>query len=82
MTETTASKLTFVATLQGAQRLQNTQSGNPRWRVFTPSGAHLTEPDTDCALGITEHFGKLVRFTVNGKGRIIGIERIEHREHE
>jgi hypothetical protein len=79
MTEA-VSKVTFVATLQGAQRLLNTESGNPRWRVFTPSGALLTEPDALCE--VTEHFGKLVRFTVNGKGRIIGIERVEHREHE
>lgn len=79
---TTAKQVTFIATLQGAQRLRNTESGNPRWRVFTPNAAYLTEPDSACADGIWEHFGKLIRFTVNGKGHICGIERVDHRHHE
>ena len=73
---------TFIATLQGAQRLMNTQSGTPRWRVFTPTAVLLTEPDAQCALDITEHFGKLVRFTLNKEDRIVGLERVIVEDHE
>lgn len=68
---------TIEAVFQGVQRLQNSTFGNPRYRVFTPTGAYLTESDAQVNHMIPDCIGKPVRITFNESGHIIGITQME-----
>lgn len=64
---------TFVATFHGATRLINSANGNPRWKLHTSDGDHITEPDA--ALAVANHvedcadswIGKQVEFTARNR---------------
>lgn len=66
----------FTGTLQGVQRLKNTPSGNPRYRIFTmnESGDYLTAPDAAVNYAVTNHIGQKVCIELDELGRVIGME--------
>lgn len=47
--KTTPSWYEVPTSLIKAERLPNTKSGNPRWRLYTESGIYLTAPDVQQA---------------------------------
>lgn len=68
----------FIATITGTERLSNTVNGNPRYRVsFADGPTRETCPDAQVAYMITnpENAGEPRTIIVDGKGRVIGVEK-------
>jgi hypothetical protein len=60
-----------------AERLTNTASGNPRWRVVTRTGAWRTKDDAQVGHTYFDnlaHRKAKVNLEINGQGRIVGCE--------
>lgn len=75
--ETTAKRIHWM------ERLDNSASGNPRWRVaFTDGSVMVTEPDADANYGITNYFGADVLVTINQHGRITHLKRVTPSENQ
>jgi|SoimicMinimDraft_17_1059745.scaffolds.fasta_scaffold23016_2 hypothetical protein len=69
---------TFDATLQGVQRLKNSNSGNPQFRVFFNYGPPVvTEKDASVNHMVMNYIGQTVRVTLNESGHIIRIGTME-----
>ena len=69
----------FVATLHGATRKNNSRNGDPTWELNTSEGCYHTGQDSAIGYTVDNHtgadcaepwIGRQVRFTTNSKGRI------------
>ena len=67
----------FVATLHGAARKNNSRNGNPTWELNTSAGCYRTETDGSIGYDVQNRthstlgwIGRQVRFTTNSKGRV------------
>lgn len=61
----------LLVTVENINRLTNSPSGNPMWRVITKHGAFRTVPDTQATYKISSaHVGQEVEITIDERGRI------------
>lgn len=65
---------TIETTITGMVRRQNSDNGNPRYRIITEHGSFLSKPDTGEAYSWSEHLSGPVVLTVDGNGNVWKIE--------
>lgn len=67
---------TIETTIVGMVRRQNTENGNPRYRIITEHGSFLSKPDTGEAYSWSDRLSGPVVLTVNTEGNVWKIEAI------
>ena len=76
----TAGRTEVRTQIVNTQRLSNTGSGNPRWRLFTRFGVFDTNPDAQCNYLPFDAWAHGPRpdvvLTVNGAGKVIRAYRV------
>lgn len=70
--------ITFTAIFHGAERLNNSTNGNPRWRLLTSEGSFNTDSDASVGYEVANFLhskygvvGKLVTFTATKRGKYV-----------
>jgi len=73
----------MITVLRWAERLNNSASGNPRWRLHTDRGSFITSSDASCNYEVEnllgDQKGALVEITLTRAGRVSEIVRVESR---
>lgn len=59
------------------QRLTNTNSGNPRWRLIFENGSNVSQPDSTFSYEITQSMlGKTFEVEINSRGEVTGMDEV------